>query len=275
MLRLATVLLALSLPAALAPAGETKGEPKGDLSPEAAKAKKAVEDYLTELKAQNAKVAVLDDAKEVAKAFPGRHFVAVHFAEWPIPRGTPEPLKHRNLFVVGKDGKAVLLADTAALEKFFKENTALMAGQKHRELVEVWLRLGQVFHQDGYYKFEIDPGKGMGAKGADGSTMEGGFLNVVPEGGNKGHLGVEVWLDNTGKITKVVEDNKIVQGMRPKCQATRLLDPDPFIRDLCEQDLLVMGRMCEGYLKEQRARASPELQRAIDRVWQRILDEGR
>ena len=56
---------------------------------------------------------------------------------------------------------------------------------------------------------------------------------------------------------------------------TRLLDPDPLIREICEQDLLVMGRAAQGYLMEQRATASPELRRAIDRVWQKILDEGR
>ena len=70
-------------------------------------------------------------------------------------------------------------------------------------------------------------------------------------------------------------ENKVVRGMRPRCQATRLLDPDPLIREICEQDLLVMGRAAQGYLMEQRATASPELRRAIDRVWQKILDEGR
>ena len=36
-----------------------------------------------------------------------------------------------------------------------------------------------------------------------------------------------------------------------------------------------MGSMAKGYLMEQRAKASTELRREIDRVWQRIEAEGR
>jgi hypothetical protein len=42
---------------------------------------------------------------------------------------------------------------------------------------------------------------------------------------------------------------------------------------MAEKDILVMGSAAKGYLDEQRAKASPELRRAIDRVWRRILDE--
>ena len=44
---------------------------------------------------------------------------------------------------------------------------------------------------------------------------------------------------------------------------------------MAERDILVMGRVCREYLLSQRAKATPELQREIDRVWQRILDEDR
>ena len=55
----------------------------------------------------------------------------------------------------------------------------------------------------------------------------------------------------------------------------RLLDEDPVIREIMGRDILVMGRACKSYLDEVRANASPELQRAIDEVWQQILDESR
>ena len=42
-----------------------------------------------------------------------------------------------------------------------------------------------------------------------------------------------------------------------------------------EQDLLVIGRAAREYLMGQRGKAGPELRREIDRVWQRIVDEGR
>jgi hypothetical protein len=50
-----------------------------------------------------------------------------------------------------------------------------------------------------------------------------------------------------------------------------LLDPDPVVRSIVEQDLLIMGPAAGPYLEEQRARAAPDLQRAIDRIWQRVL----
>jgi hypothetical protein len=36
-----------------------------------------------------------------------------------------------------------------------------------------------------------------------------------------------------------------------------------------------MGKAAEEYLSEQRARATPALGEAIDRIWQRILIEDR
>jgi hypothetical protein len=44
---------------------------------------------------------------------------------------------------------------------------------------------------------------------------------------------------------------------------------------MAEQDLLVMGRSAKPYLDQIRASARPQLQQAIDRIWQRILNEGR
>jgi len=44
---------------------------------------------------------------------------------------------------------------------------------------------------------------------------------------------------------------------------------------MAEQDILVMGKAAKGYLDEQRAKASPELQQAIDEIWERIIAEGR
>ena len=49
----------------------------------------------------------------------------------------------------------------------------------------------------------------------------------------------------------------------------------PSIGAIVEDDLLIMGRAARPYLDEQRAKAPPALRRAIDRIWQRIVDEGR
>ena len=261
-----------ALPLLLAGQAASAGPQEGKPSPEAIKAHKAVEEFLVEYKAADATIAVISDCSALPKIFPERQFVAVHFREWPVAKAAPKPLTSRNVFVVGKDGKPLLLTDAQGLEKYFKENAPpLTSGERLEAAVDAWLRLSQEFVQDGYYKFQFDRNSRIGLK----ELMESGVLNVVPEMGNKGHLKVEVWYDERGKVSKIVEENKVVRGMRPRCQATRLLDPDPLIREICEQDLLVMGRAAQGYLMEQRATASPELRRAIDRVWQKILDEGR
>ena len=44
---------------------------------------------------------------------------------------------------------------------------------------------------------------------------------------------------------------------------------------MAEQDLLVMGRAAKPYLDQVRARVRPKLQQEIDRIWQRIVSEGR
>ena len=48
-------------------------------------------------------------------------------------------------------------------------------------------------------------------------------------------------------------------------------------RGMAEQSILVMGRRCKPYLDAQRARAAgnPDLQAAIDGMWQRIVEEDR
>ena len=55
----------------------------------------------------------------------------------------------------------------------------------------------------------------------------------------------------------------------------KLLDPDPIVRRMAEQDILVMGRAARDYLMDQRANAPPLLQDAIDRIWRRILQDQR
>jgi hypothetical protein len=248
---------------------------KKGLSPEAEKAKKAVDEFLAMQKAAGVKVEVITDTAELGKVFPDHQFVAVHAPEWPVARKPAEPLVQRNLFAVNKDGKLLHLTDVPALEQFFRKNLPdLKAGTDRKGLVEAWLRLAQEFVQDGFYAFKYNADKSGIKLSAAGDEVVMGTTEVVPERGNKGQLSVELWF-KMGEFQKSVEKNEVVRGIRPKCQATRLLDSDPVIREICEQDLLVMGRAAYDYLMEQRAIANRQLRRAIDRVWQRIIEEGR
>lgn len=238
------------------------------------KAVDLVQKRLAELKAMQAKVEAVK-SKDVEAAFPGVQFVTVHFPIWPVGVATPPPLKSQNLFAVDKGGKLHHFTDAKGLEKFARTHLAPDLGPKDGATAALaWVALTQAFVQDGYYKFTIDPNNTINAKGPDG-FMWGAVLEVVPEAGNKGSLSVKLQFDKAGKLVSVTEENKVVRGMRPRCQATRLLHPDPVIRAICEDSLLVLGRLAEGYLNEQRATASPELRQAIDRIWKRIVEEGR
>jgi hypothetical protein len=84
-------------------------------------------------------------------------------------------------------------------------------------------------------------------------------------------MNFSVW----GTFVDVRESSTVRPGVRPICQATKLLDRDPVVRRMAEQDILVMGRMAKPYLDEIRAKAKPKLKQAIDGIWRRIVDEGR
>ena len=129
--------------------------------------------------------------------------------------------------------------------------------------------MSQQFVQDGFYQFTI-PDKEI----AGNAQMMTGKAVVEPKGGNKGYLAVTITLED-GKLAKVEEENTVKPGVRPICEATKLLDPDPIVRGMAEQCILLMGSPAREYLLEQRVRASPDLQEAIDRIWRRIVDEER
>src|SRR5205823_10311831 len=94
-------------------------------------------------------------------------------------------------------------------------------------------------------------------------------------GGGQGQIEMTMNFDRLGNFVRVQESSTVRPGVRPICQATKLLDRDPIVRRMAEQDILVMGRAAKPYLDEIRAKARPKLRQAIDRIWQRILDEGR
>src|SRR6266568_6537950 len=99
--------------------------------------------------------------------------------------------------------------------------------------------------------------------------------NYIRMAGGEGQIDVMITLGAAGSLVQIYEKSALRPGIRPICQATKLLDRDPIVRRMAEQDVLVMGRAAKPYLDQVRATARPKLQQAIDRIWQRILDEGR
>jgi hypothetical protein len=105
------------------------------------------------------------------------------------------------------------------------------------------------------------------------ATLVRGHAAVIA--GGVGYVDMLMTLGPAGSLLQIYERSAIRPGVRPICQATKLLDRDPIVRRMAEQDILVMGRAAKPYLDQVRAKVSPKLQQAIDRIWQRILNEGR
>ena len=135
---------------------------------------------------------------------------------------------------------------------------------------QTWLRFSDELKQDLF--FEYSPPAVDYMSTADGATVTG--QAVVTDGG-QGQIDMTMNFDLTGTFVDVQESSTVRPGVRPICQATKLLDRDPIVRRMAEQDILVMGRMAKPYLDLIRAKSRPKLKQAIDRVWQRIVDEGR
>jgi len=188
----------------------------------------------------------------------------------------PAQLSASNLFVLKPGGSVDGLRDAADLETFFRAMLGPTRTEgEAKDAVVAWLRLTQEFQQDGFFQFSIAPDAvQVTAPGARALQVRGRAV-VDPRSGNMGEIDAALAFDAAGKLVDVSETVKLKRGVRPICQATKLLDPDPVVRRMAEQDLLVMGKATGDYLAGQRARADRQLQNAIDRIWKRILAEDR
>lgn len=192
----------------------------------------------------------------------------------PVAFAPPAPLGSHNLFFVARADRSVShLTTMQQLEAFFVANLPPI-GQldPSKKAVRAWLTLAQHMATDGMYQFTIPDGRldGFAREGGDGRVATG-VAQVEATGGNSGQIKATLHFDREGKLTKIEQDVQLKAGLRPICQATKLLDPDPIVRRMAQQDLLVMGSAARDYLREQHAKASPQLRLAIEAVWQAIL----
>jgi hypothetical protein len=212
----------------------------------------------------------------LARALPGDRFYVLRFRQYPSALKPPEPLHANTLFVVKPDGSVDFIPDTKVLEGFFRAAVEpARTDTEAKETVKAWLRLTQEFHQDGFLRFSIPDEAFHATATSEGGKQVTGKAVVEPQGGNRGEITAALRFDPAGKVTAAAETADIKRGIRPICQATKLLDADPIVRGMAEQDILVMGRSAGEYLDARRAKAGPELRQAIDRIWQQILTEGR
>lgn len=219
---------------------------------------------------------VLITSPALSAAFPNDHFYVLRFRQYPLAMAVPAPLQANNLFVVRTNGAGDPLVNTGALEAFFRaalRPTTTDAGAQ--EAAKAWLRLVEEFHQDGFFQFSIADDSVKIVALPNGGREVTGMAQVVPHGGDQGQISASLTFSGSGQLLAASESAKIKRGVRPICQATKLLDPDPVVRRMAEDAILVMGKAADEYLDEQWARASPALREAIDRIWLQILIEDR
>jgi hypothetical protein len=237
---------------------------------ELAKAEKAVKDFLEEKKAGMGVLQPLKDDR-LEQLFPRYAFYTLLFRQFPVGRVPPKGFVVSNVLVADAEGKVMhFTAANKELLDFINSALAEDKTEEHAKNVgRAWIRILQEFYQDGFYKFALmDDSTKVTADGPNKKVS----VKVVAMAGGNGDITSTLVLDESGKITNIDGKSTLKPGPRPICQATKLLDPDPLVRRICEQDLLIMGTAAKPYLDEQRAKASPELRAAIDRIWQRILD---
>jgi hypothetical protein len=208
----------------------------------------------------------------VGRAFPGFIFFGVIFRQYPVAVQCPpaKDLKCANLFFV-EDSQVDFVSTIEDLKFFFAANLAPAPTQDAAtDVASTWLRFSEELKQDLFYTFSppdisYTPRDDLPVVRAHASVAAGG----------DGNIDVLMTLGLAGSLVNILEKSALRPGVRPICQATKLLDRDPIVRRMAEQDLLVMGRAAKPYLDQVRATARPKLQQAIDRIWQRILTEGR
>ena len=230
-----------------------------------------VQDYLQSRGVSDAIVRpVTDDF--VRRAFANFSFFGVIFRQYPIAVQCPQApdLKCANLFFV-RNSQVDFISTIDDLKFFFATSLSPAPTQNAAtDAASTWLRFSEELKQDLFYTFSPPD---VSYTPRDDLTVLRAHASVVA--GGDGNFDVVMTLGRAGSLVNILEKSAVRPGVRPICQATKLLDRDPIVRRMAEQDLLVMGRAAKPYLNQIRATAAPKLQQAIDRIWQRILNEGR
>ncbi|MGD9685173.1 MAG: hypothetical protein AB7W16_28730 [Candidatus Obscuribacterales bacterium] len=209
------------------------------------------------------------------RIFSDRLFYVLRFRVWPVGFNIPAPMKSNNLFVVDSKGKLELVTNAEQLKSLFKARATRVKDEKTARLaLKAWLELSSELNQDGFLRFSIDD-TAIDARLLGSGLIAHGKAVIQPRGGDEGFLAATLTFDNEGKLESSEEKREVKAGMRPICQSSKLLDPDPVVRQMARRDLLILGRRAEPYLIEQRKKVSPELQKAIDDIWLEIVRENR
>jgi len=205
----------------------------------------------------------------------GKNYVLcqLRFMQYPVARMSPPPLGANNIFAIHKKLKTVThISKIASLEKFFLANAAPAGDQAAlKTTAQAWLGLSTILVTDGFYRLAVDAAGITVTKGKGWEVV----AKAMVQRGGRGFVQAKLSFDAKRKLLTIAQEKKLVGGPRPICQSTKLLDSDPIVRGMARQSLRTMGVMAREYLADQRKKVSPELQQAIDNIWQQILLDQR
>src|SRR6202521_6176828 len=204
-----------------------------------------VEDYLATRGASGAVVRPITD-DYVGRTFPSFSFFGVVFRKYPVAVLCPQTqdLKCSNVFFV-KDGRVDFVATIPDLKFFFSAELGQAPSEDSAaDAASTWLRFSEELKQDLFYTFS--PPEITYMPREDMTTVRG---HAAVISGGEGHIEMVMTLGNAGSLVQVYEKGALRQGVRPICQATKLLDRDPIVRRMAEQDLLVMGPAARLYME--------------------------
>jgi hypothetical protein len=246
-----------------APADDKKPSPE-----QVAKGQDLVKKHLDGLKGGAGAIVAPIAGDDLGRALPDHLFYSVLYRRYPLAQRPADGLSAANVFAVSRDGKVETMKDGGELGNFIVKNAKAATDDEAKDAARAAVRLSQELYQDGFYTFTLqdDSTKVVTEDGKRTANAR----SMVTKGGN-GEVTVTVKFHADGSIAQVNQNvNDLKPGPRPKCQATLLLHADPLVRSICEDDLLIMGKAALPYLAEQRAKATSELQKEIDRVVKRI-----
>jgi hypothetical protein len=213
----------------------------------------------------------LKDA-DLAKLFPEHTFYSLLFRMYPVAMMPPEPFKQHNLFAIDRKGGVAHMSTKEELEGWFRKHLGAVKDEAAaKSVMRAWMACAEYLVTDGMYHFTLAEDALIAEKIAKGLKASG-RLDVAPGNGNRGTVSVTITFNADGKFDAVSQEMNLKAGMRPICQSTKLLDPDPIVRRMAEDSLRIMGADAFTYLMDQRARSIPELQQAIDRIMQQIIN---
>jgi hypothetical protein len=208
----------------------------------------------------------------LARLFGDTVFYGLTFPEHPPMMPPPAPYKQHNLFAIDRKGSVEDLTTKAELEAWFSKHLAAVKDEAAAKAVmRAWMACTQPLLTDGFFRFFMAEDTLVVEK-TDKELKASGRLDVDSRNGDRGSVSVTLTFDADGKLGPVSQENTLKAGMRPICQSTKLLDPDPLVRRMAEDCLMIMGTDAFPYLMDQRAKSTPELQQAIDGIMQRVIN---